>query len=76
MDTAAEPSQAMQQPHTVASATRYLLKGADPFDPSMTIEKLFGPDLKGRVLQEAIWSTYQALPQFGFSPKHSLPVVY
>lgn len=36
-----------------------LKPGVDPFDASATIESLFG-DLKGRVLQEAIWSTYQA----------------
>lgn len=50
-----EPLATTHQPQSTA---RYLLKGVDPFDPSMTIEKLFGPDLKGRMLQEAIWTTY------------------
>lgn len=36
-----------------------LRKGVDPYDPNVTIEKLFGPDVKGRTLQEAIWATYQ-----------------
>ena len=36
-----------------------LKKGVDTYDPNVTIEKLFGPNVKGRTLQEAIWATYQ-----------------
>lgn len=37
-----------------------LLKGVDPYDEKASIQQLFGDDCKGRVLQEAIWNTYQA----------------
>ena len=39
----------------VARGKEYLLKGVDPFDEKSSIQSLFGTDLKGRVLQEAIW---------------------
>ena len=44
----------------VARSKEYLLKGVDPFDEKSSIQSLLGTDLKGRVLQEAIWNVYQA----------------
>ena len=44
----------------MAGGKEYLLKGVDPFDEKASIQSLFGTDLKGRVLQEAIWNVYQA----------------
>ena len=43
----------------IPSTQTSVRKGVDPFDPTVSIQTLFG-DLKGRVLQEAIWGTYQA----------------
>lgn len=36
------------------------LKGVDIYREDATVTDIFGEDLKGRMLQEAIWSTYQA----------------
>ena len=35
------------------------LQGVDIYDPAATVVDIFGSDLKGRLLQEAIWQTYQ-----------------
>ncbi len=35
------------------------LQGVDIYNESATVTDIFGDQLKGRMLQEAIWSTYQ-----------------